>query len=93
MLVPEPILVGRNAQKLEGAGRRGADYERTSTDLAACLATSEYQIYFDSQTTSAHAAGIEAALAAGKHVYSEKPLAPDVETALAIGEGLRGKPG
>ena len=82
-LMPEPILVGRNAQKLKALAAR-CGVSRTSTDLGACLATSEYQIYFDSQTTSAHAAGIEAALAAGKHVYSEKPLAPDVATALRL---------
>ena len=82
-LVPEPVLVGRNAQKLKALAAR-CGLTRVSTDLAECLANPEYRIYFDSQTTSAHAAGIEAALAAGKHVYCEKPLAPDVQTALNL---------
>ena len=83
MLIPEPILVGRNAQKLEAlAARTGV--QRTSTNLDECLADPKNQIYFDSSTTSEHAAGIEKALAAGKHVYSEKPLAPDVETAMRL---------
>ncbi len=83
MLVPEPILVGRNAQKLEALAER-TGVTRFSTNLAECLANPEFQIYFDSSVTSEHAAGIEAALTAGKHVYSEKPLAPDVATALRL---------
>jgi len=83
MLVPEPVLVGRNTQKLEALGAR-CGITRFSTDLAECLLNPDYQIYFDSQTTAAHAAGIEAALAAGMHVYCEKPLAPDLQTALRL---------
>ncbi len=87
-LVPEPILVGRNAQKLEALAAR-VGVTRFSTNLAECLASPEFQIYFDSSVTSEHAAGIEAALAAGKHVYSEKPLAPDVATAMRLAKAAR----
>lgn len=82
-LYPEPILVGRSASKLQAlAARTGVD--KWSTSLEECLADPQYSIYFDSQTTSAHADGIRAALKAGKHVYSEKPLSPDLETALQL---------
>jgi predicted dehydrogenase len=88
VLYPEPILVGRNASKLQAlALRTGID--RWSTNLDECLADPQYSIYFDSQTTSAHADAIRAALKAGKHVYSEKPLAPDVATALALAKEAR----
>src|SRR5260370_147148 len=88
VLYPEPILVGRNANKLQALAVR-AGVERWSTNLDECLADPQYSIYFDSQTTSAHADSVRAALKAGKHVYSEKPLAPDVETALSLAKAAK----
>jgi predicted dehydrogenase len=88
MLYPEPVLVGRNAAKLEAlAARHGI--ERWSTNLSECLANPEYKIYFDAQTTSAHADCVKAALAAGKHVYCEKPIAPDVATAMELAQAAK----
>lgn len=88
MLYPEPILVGRNAAKLEAlAARHGI--ERWSTNLSECLANPEYKIYFDAQTTAAHADCVKAALAAGKHVYCEKPIAPDVATAMDLAHAAK----
>ena len=46
--------------------------------------TRAYEIYFDAQLTSARPPAVEAAIAAGKHVYCEKPVTPDVESALAL---------
>ena len=46
--------------------------------------TRSYEIYFDAQLTSARPPAVEAAIAAGKHVYCEKPVTPDVESALAL---------
>ena len=83
ILFPEPILVGRNAGKLEALAAR-CGLSRWSTNLAQCLADPANQIYFDAQTTSAHADCVKAALAAGKHVYCEKPIAPDVATAMDL---------
>jgi predicted dehydrogenase len=83
VLMPHPILVGRNENKLRAlADAHGI--ERWSTDLSACLANPEDEIYFDAQATSLRAASVRAAIQAGKHIYCEKPSAPDLATALEL---------
>lgn len=80
---PEPVLVGRNAAKLAAlATEHGID--RWTTDLDAALGDPEHLIYFDAQTTSRRADAVRSAIAAGKHVYCEKPIANDLETALDL---------
>jgi len=85
---PEPLLVGRSEAKLAALAAE-LGLERWSTDLDAALADPQYEIYFDAQLTSARPAAVEKAIAAGKHVYCEKPVTPDVETALALGRAAR----
>ena len=80
---PEPILVGRRADRLEELADESG-VERWTTDLGEALADPRMEIYFDAQVTSVRPAAVEAAIAAGKHVYCEKPIAPDVETALGL---------
>jgi len=82
---PEPILVGRNPDKLAALAERAGGVEWT-TDLDKVLADDKYQIYFDSQTTGRRADGVKKAVAAGKHLYCEKPTAVDTATALEIAE-------
>ena len=85
---PEPILVGRSERKLAAlAAEHGV--ERWTTDLDAALADPSYEIYFDAQLTSARPPAVEQAIAAGKHVYCEKPVTPDVESALALARQAR----
>jgi predicted dehydrogenase len=82
-LWPEPVLVGRNERKLrEIAERHGLT--GWSTDLTAALARPDTEIYFDSQVTAQREKAIRAAIEAGKHVYTEKPLAEDAEAALDL---------
>ncbi|HYT26119.1 MAG TPA: Gfo/Idh/MocA family oxidoreductase [Actinomycetota bacterium] len=80
---PDPVLVGRNEAKLRTLAERHG-LERWSTDLAACLASPDDTVYFDAQSTLPRAAALRAAIAAGKHVYCEKPLAVDLATALEL---------
>jgi len=58
--------------------------ERWSTDLEKCLANSEDEIYFDAQKTLQRSDALRKAIAAGKHVYCEKPTATNLETALEL---------
>ena len=82
-LMPDPILVGRNEQKLRQLAEK-YHIERWSTDLQACLANPDDEIYFDAQLTSLRSESVSAAMLAGKHVYCEKPIASDLPTALAL---------
>ncbi|MFL6125905.1 Gfo/Idh/MocA family protein [Actinophytocola sp.] len=83
VLWPEPVLVGRNERKLaEIAGQHGlSDW---TTDLHAALARDDVEIYFDALTTQRREKAIKAAIDAGKHIYTEKPLAMDVAGALDL---------
>src|SRR6185436_20426519 len=73
-LWPEPVLVGRDEAKLAGIAAR---HELTdwTTDLGAALARSDVSVYFDAQVTQAREKAIRQAIEAGKHIYTEKPLA------------------
>jgi len=80
---PEPILVGRNAAKLQALAQRYG-LERTSTDLDACLSDPQFEIYFDALRTDLRAPNVRKAIQAGKAIYCEKPTATTSEEALAL---------
>ena len=89
----DPILVGRNAAKLEALADEH-EIERCTTDLDAALSDPTNEIFFDSATTGLRAALIQRAIAAGKHVYCEKPTAENLRDALELvrlaeGAGIR----
>ena len=82
-IVPRALLVGRNSSKLEAISAECGGLPWT-TDLEAALANPEYSIYFDAQTTDRRAAAIRQAIAAGKHIYCEKPVTDSLESALDL---------
>ncbi|WP_019607319.1 Gfo/Idh/MocA family protein [Nocardiopsis sp. CNS-639] len=87
-IIPEPVLVGRSEHKLrEIAERHGI--ERWSTDLDGVLSDDDITVYFDSQITHAREAAVRAAIAAGKHVYVEKPTASTLSAALELAKLAR----
>jgi predicted dehydrogenase len=82
-IMPDPILVGRNSDKLEKLCELSG-VERMTTDLDEALADKNNIIYFDAQVTGRRADAVKQAVKAGKHIYCEKPVATDVETAMEL---------
>jgi len=82
-IMPDPVLVGRNEAKLQSLC---SEYgiKNYSTDLDSVLTDNRYSIYFDSQTTGRRAKDVKKAVAAGKHIYCEKPIATDTKIALEL---------
>jgi predicted dehydrogenase len=82
-IMPDPILVGRNAAKLESLATTSG-VKRWTVDLDEALADKHNVIYFDSQTTDRRAGAVKAAIKAGKHIYCEKPTAVTTEAAYDL---------
>ena len=82
-LMPDPILVGRNAGKL-AALAKAHGVERWTTDLDAALANPDDTVFFDAATTQARPTLLKRAIALGKHIYCEKPVATNLEEALDL---------
>ncbi|MEU1886761.1 Gfo/Idh/MocA family oxidoreductase [Micromonospora rifamycinica] len=80
---PEPILVGRDETRLRAVAERHGLTDWT-TDLAAALARDDAEIYFDAQVTQQREKAIRQAIEAGKHIYTEKPLAESSAAALEL---------
>ena len=81
-LIPEPVLLGRNADKLKAlAEPHGIAW---STDRAACLADKNNTIYFDASLTAGRYERAKTAMQAGKHIYLEKPIAETFEQAIDL---------
>ncbi|MET8361523.1 Gfo/Idh/MocA family oxidoreductase [Micromonospora sp. NPDC005171] len=80
---PEPVLVGRNETKLRELAERHGLTDWT-TDLTSALARDDVEIYFDAQVTQQREKAIRQAIEAGKHIYTEKPLAEDTAAALDL---------
>jgi len=82
-IIPDPVLVGRDETKLKKLAVLSG-VEKWTTDLDKVLKDPDYQIYFDAQTTGRRVDSIKKAVKAGKHIYSEKPVASNTEDALEL---------
>jgi predicted dehydrogenase len=80
-IMPDPVLVGRNSAKLESLAAQAGNL-RWTTNLEEALANANDSIYFDAQTTSLRSVSVKRAIAAGKHIYCEKPVAITTNEAL-----------
>lgn len=82
-IMPDPILIGRDENKLKRLCAL-TGITKMSTNLDEALNDPQYSIYFDAQTTGRRADAVKAAVAAGKHIYCEKPIAVSTASALEL---------
>jgi predicted dehydrogenase len=87
-VVPDPILVGRRADALQALARAHG-VERFTTDLDRALAGKEDTVFFDAASTQLRPVVVKKAIAAGKHVYCEKPTATGLAEALDLCRAAR----
>jgi predicted dehydrogenase len=83
VIMPDPILVGRNESKLQSLCKQSG-VQKYTTDLDSVLNDPQYQVYFDAQVTGRRAPAIKKAILAGKHIYCEKPTGTTTEEALEL---------
>ena len=81
-LMPDPLLVGRNAAKIRQLAESHG-LKRWTTDLGEALKGKD-EIFFDAASTQLRPKLVKQAIAAGKHIYCEKP----VSTTLAEANSL-----
>ena len=82
-LLPDVVLVGRDPAKLDHAAAR-TGFTRRTTDLDAALASPTETVLFDAAPTGLRFSAVSRAIAAGKHIYCEKPVAGSTAEALAL---------
>jgi predicted dehydrogenase len=87
-LVVEPVLVGRNAERLAALAAKHGVADHT-TDLDEALGDASASIYFDAQVTSERKKSILKAISAGKHIYTEKPIAESVAEGIELVSAAR----
>ncbi len=83
MVMPRLLLVGRNEERLAEIARAN-DVADWTTDLDAALADPTYTVFFEAAATHQRLATLGKAIAADKHIYSEKPVAPTVAEGLDL---------
>ena len=92
-VMPDPVLIGRNADKV-AALAKAHGVERWGTDLDKALANQDDTVFFDAATTQMRPALLAKAIHAGKHIYCEKPVATNLKEAwdnyqLAKARGIK----
>ena len=82
-VMPDPILVGRNADKLERLAQAHG-VKRWTTDLAAALADKDDRLFFDAASSQMRPGLLKQAMDAGKDIYCEKPVSETLDAALDV---------
>jgi len=82
-ILPDPILVGRDPIKLQKVSAMSG-VEKWSTDIDSLLRDPAYPVYFDALGTNHRVASVSRAIAAGKHIYCEKPTATNTAEAYEL---------
>ena len=82
-VMPDPILIGRNADKMKALAHAHG-VERWGTDINLALQSPQDTVFFDAGTTQMRPTLLAKAIRAGKHVYCEKPIATNLNEAVEI---------
>jgi predicted dehydrogenase len=82
-IMPQVILVGRDKERLAAIAQENGGAPWT-TDLDQALSDPAYTVLFDAAATHQRKAALEKGIAAGKHIYSEKPVALTVAEGRAL---------
>src|SRR5499427_7837388 len=82
-VMPDPILVGRNADRVQKLAKAHG-ISRWTTDLDAALKDKKDTLFFDAATTQLRAELLKKAMKAGKHIYCEKPVSDTLKDALDL---------
>src|SRR6266511_2404757 len=76
-------VTGRKAAKVEQLAKAHG-ITRWTTDLNAALRNKDDTLFFDAATTKLRAKLLRRAIAAGKDIYCEKPVAETLDDALGV---------
>ena len=88
-IVPRLMLVGRNVEKLAAVAQK--HNAESTTDLDKTLADPAFTVFFDAAATSQRQGVLEKAIAAGKHIYSEKPVTLTVDKGLELLRAIKAR--
>lgn len=83
VVVLDPILVGRNLERVKAVADE-VGITRYSDDVDAALNDPHNTLFFDAASTQLRPTLVRKAIAAGKHVYCEKPSADSLKEAAAL---------
>jgi predicted dehydrogenase len=81
--LPDVLLIGRSEEKLKAVAAE-TGFERWTTRLDEALAEPGMHMVFDAAPSGVRVEVVRKAIAAGKHIYIEKPIAGTLKDALAI---------
>lgn len=81
-LIPDLLLVGRDAERLRALAAAHGN-QRWTTSLDEALSGPD-AIFMDCAATGGRPERVRRAIAAGKHIHIEKPIAPTTEDAMAL---------
>ncbi len=90
LIMPRLLLVGRNAERI-ATFARSHGIDAWTTDLDEALANPDFSVFFDAAATRQRVATLTKAIAAGKHIYTEKPVAPSVAEGLSLLRAARAR--